>query len=125
MKYILSYLAIAFLWLLHWLPLPALRAIGWGLGRLLFGLARARREVALTNLRLCFPEMSEVERHDLARQRRARVHRPHNAHPQIIGIGFLHDWLASRPAAKMNHIQARLGIPRDSTNPKQSANFIQ
>jgi len=29
--------------------------------------AVARREVALTNLRLCFPEMSEVERHDLAR----------------------------------------------------------
>ncbi|MGB8544909.1 MAG: lipid A biosynthesis acyltransferase, partial [Azonexus sp.] len=63
----LSYLAIAFLWLLHWLPLPALRALGWGLGRLLFVLARARREIALINLRLCFPEMSEVERANLAR----------------------------------------------------------
>ena len=63
----LSYLAIAILWLLHWLPLPALRALGWGLGRLLFVLARARREIALTNLRLCFPKMSEAERAKLAR----------------------------------------------------------
>ena len=67
MKNALSYLAIAVLWLLHWLPLPVLRALGWGLGRLLFVLARARREIALTNLRLCFPEMPEVERKRLAR----------------------------------------------------------
>jgi len=67
MTNILSYLAIAFLWLLHWLPLPALRALGWGLGRLLYVLARARREIALTNLRLCFPEMPEAERQNLAR----------------------------------------------------------
>ena len=67
MTNVLSYLAIAVLWLLHWLPLPVLRAIGWGLGRLLFVLARARREIALTNLRLCFPEMPEVERKRLAR----------------------------------------------------------
>ena len=67
MTNVLSYLAIAVLWLLHWLPLPVLRAIAWGLGRLLFVLARARREIALTNLRLCFPEMPEVERKRLAR----------------------------------------------------------
>ena len=67
MTNVLSYLAIAVLWLLHWLPLPVLRALGWGLGRLLFVLARARREIALTNLRLCFPEMPGVERKRLAR----------------------------------------------------------
>lgn len=67
MKNALSYLLVAFLWLLHWLPLRVLRGIGWGLGRLLFVLAPPRREVALTNLRLCFPEMPEAERERLAR----------------------------------------------------------
>ena len=45
MKVAFSHLLVAFLWLLHWLPLPILRALGWGLGRLLFVLARARRIV--------------------------------------------------------------------------------
>jgi KDO2-lipid IV(A) lauroyltransferase len=67
MKVAFSYLLVAFLWLLHWLPLPVLRALGWGLGRLLFVLARARREITLTNLRLCFPEMPQAEREKLAR----------------------------------------------------------
>ena len=67
MKVAFSYLLVAFLWLLHWLPLPVLRALGWGLGRLLFVLARARRDITLTNLRLCFPEMPQAEREKLAR----------------------------------------------------------
>ena len=50
------------------LPLPVLRALGEGLGRLLFVLARRRRHVALTNLRLCFPEWSERQRIDVARR---------------------------------------------------------
>jgi KDO2-lipid IV(A) lauroyltransferase len=50
------------------LPLPWLRALGNVLGRALFVLARARRHVALTNLRLCFPEWSEAQRRDVARR---------------------------------------------------------
>ena len=50
------------------LPLPALRALGAGLGRVLFVLARKRRHVALTNLRLCFPQWSERQRTDVARR---------------------------------------------------------
>ncbi len=50
------------------LPLPWLRALGSLIGRLLFVLARARRHVALTNLRLCFPEWSERERTRVARR---------------------------------------------------------
>ena len=50
------------------LPLPWLRAAGAGLGRLLFLLARRRRHVALTNLRLCFPQWSERQRIDVARR---------------------------------------------------------
>ena len=61
-------LAIAMMWLLHWLPLAVLAPLGQGLGRLLYALAGERRRIALTNLRLCFPELSEAERIALARR---------------------------------------------------------
>ena len=68
MKLFFTYILVGFLWLLHWLPLPVLRALGGGLGSLLYALGRERRKVALTNLRLCFPEKSEAEREELARR---------------------------------------------------------
>jgi KDO2-lipid IV(A) lauroyltransferase len=51
-----------------WLPLPALRAAGAGLGWLLHELALPRRRVARTNLEACFPGLSSHERADLVRQ---------------------------------------------------------
>ena len=68
MKIFLTYVLVGFLWLLHWLPLHVLRGLGWVLGRVLFVLGRERREVALINLRLCFPEKTEAEREVLARK---------------------------------------------------------
>ena len=68
MKALFSRTAVGFLWLLHWLPLPFLRALGWCLGHLLYAVGRERRKVALINLRLCFPLLSEGEREDLARR---------------------------------------------------------
>lgn len=56
------------LWLLHWLPLPWLARIGNGLGRVLYLVGRERRQVALINLRLCFPDMLEADRRDLVRR---------------------------------------------------------
>lgn len=67
MKTVFIYLAVGVLWLLHWLPLPVTRAIGSGLGRLLYAFGRERREVAKINLRLCFPDKSEEEIDRLAR----------------------------------------------------------
>ena len=61
-------IGIALLNLLGRLPLPWLRALGAGVGRLLFVLARQRRRVALRNLALCFPELTGARRHALARQ---------------------------------------------------------
>ena len=61
-------LLVGLLWCLHWLPLPVLRALGGAFGRLLYAIGRERRTVALTNLRLCFPELSEHERVALARR---------------------------------------------------------
>jgi Kdo2-lipid IVA lauroyltransferase/acyltransferase len=61
-------LALALLWLLHLLPLPALACLGRGLGALLFPLARERRRVCLTNLERCFPDMPPDERVRLAKR---------------------------------------------------------
>ena len=49
-------------------PLPWLRALGWGLGWLLWCFARSRRHIVLTNLRLCMPHLSNAQRQHLARQ---------------------------------------------------------
>jgi len=63
-----SRLLIAFLWLFQWLPLGLQAGFGRFLGKLLWPLARSRREVALRNLALCLPEKSEREREQIARQ---------------------------------------------------------
>ncbi|NHZ34913.1 LpxL/LpxP family acyltransferase [Massilia rubra] len=61
-------LLIGLVWLMHWLPLPVLGRVGTGVGSLLFLVLRKRRHIALTNLRLCMPELSEAQRVVLARQ---------------------------------------------------------
>jgi KDO2-lipid IV(A) lauroyltransferase len=57
---------IALLWLLHWLPLPILGRIGTAIGSLMYYAIPKRRKIALTNLRLCMPELSEAARKDIA-----------------------------------------------------------
>ncbi|MDE2258710.1 MAG: lysophospholipid acyltransferase family protein [Betaproteobacteria bacterium] len=60
-------LSLALLWLLHWLPLPALAALGDLLGSLAYHLATERRRVTLINLELCFPQWSASQRVAVAR----------------------------------------------------------
>ena len=74
----LSRLAVGLLWLLHWLPLPVLTRCGNALGSLSFHLGRRRRHIVLVNLRLCFPELSEAQRQQLAR-----------AHFRVLGRSML------------------------------------
>lgn len=59
---------LALLWLLSWLPLPLLSALGAALGALLWRVGNSRRRIALRNLALCMPELSEAERRKLARE---------------------------------------------------------
>ena len=59
---------LGLLWLLHGLPLGVQAACGRALGRLFYLLAGARRRVALRNLELCLPELTQDERIALARQ---------------------------------------------------------
>jgi KDO2-lipid IV(A) lauroyltransferase len=59
---------IALLWLLHWLPLPILGRIGNAIGWLMYYAIPKRRKIALINLRLCMPELTEAQRVDLAKR---------------------------------------------------------
>src|SRR3954463_891391 len=61
-------LALGVIWLLHFLPLAVLAPIGRGFGLLLYAVARDRRRVAMTNLRLCFPDWTDAQRARLVRR---------------------------------------------------------
>jgi len=58
-----TWLGVLVLWLVHFLPMRWIGAIGAALGSVLYRFGRGR--VTRTNLALCFPQMSERERHDL------------------------------------------------------------
>ena len=59
---------LGLMWLLHWLPLPLLGRIGKGVGTLLFWWMRSRRDIALRNLELCLPELTQGQRRRIARE---------------------------------------------------------
>jgi Kdo2-lipid IVA lauroyltransferase/acyltransferase len=59
--------AIAFLWLVHWLPAGWQSAIGTLVGAFAYRLAAGRRRVARRNLQLCLPELEADARERLVR----------------------------------------------------------
>ncbi|MDM8561609.1 LpxL/LpxP family Kdo(2)-lipid IV(A) lauroyl/palmitoleoyl acyltransferase [Candidatus Parabeggiatoa sp. HSG14] len=64
-RYWLLWAGIAILWCLTHLPHHWQLAIGRQFGRLTYRLAPRRRNIADTNLKLCFPELNETQRHQL------------------------------------------------------------
>ena len=74
----LTRLAIGVFWLLHFLPLAVLARIGALAGLAFMAFGRERREVARTNLALCFPEWDEARREAVLR-----------AHFRAVGRSFL------------------------------------
>jgi len=63
----MSALLIGLMWLIHFLPLRAVAALGNTAGALLFWLIPGRRNVVRINLQKCFPALSDAERERLAR----------------------------------------------------------
>jgi Kdo2-lipid IVA lauroyltransferase/acyltransferase len=59
-------IGLGILWLVHFLPLRAIRAIGAALGSILYTFGRTA--TTDTNLALCFPDLSATERKRLARR---------------------------------------------------------
>lgn len=55
-------IAFALLWLIRLLPMWAIGLLADTIGLVAYHLAADRRKVGLTNLRLCFPQMTEAER---------------------------------------------------------------
>jgi Kdo2-lipid IVA lauroyltransferase/acyltransferase len=60
-------LAIALLWLVHWLPASGQSSLGALVGALAYRLATGRRRVARRNLELCLPELDSRARERLMR----------------------------------------------------------
>ena len=63
----LTRITLALMWLLHFLPPRLLAVTGEGLGLLMMGLARERRNVVRINLELCFPDLTKAQQIRLAR----------------------------------------------------------
>jgi len=101
---------LGLLWLLHWLPFPALVALGRGLGRLMLPLARSRRRVAQRNLALCFPELDDRARQALLRE-----------HFALLGRSLLERaWLWHASEARIRrriHIEGDVHLPETSAQP--------
>jgi Kdo2-lipid IVA lauroyltransferase/acyltransferase len=101
---------LALLWVLHWLPLSVQALIGRGLGLLLHAAAGARRQIALRNVALCFPEMPANERASLVR-----------THFQWLGRSLLERgvlWYAS-PARlrRLIHVEGDVTLAERSERP--------
>jgi KDO2-lipid IV(A) lauroyltransferase len=60
-KYWLTWLGVFILYTISWLPFKLQLFMGRMLGRLLMKMGSKRKHIAMTNLRLCFPEKSEDE----------------------------------------------------------------
>ena len=67
MRVLLTRIAVALFWALHFLPLQVLARIGETAGAILYFFGGERRQVCLTNLARCLPEMPEAERVALAK----------------------------------------------------------
>ena len=65
---LLTRMGIGFMRLLAFFPLAFIRALGAGLGWLLYALVGSRRRVVHANFQTCFPELSKLERRKLALQ---------------------------------------------------------
>ncbi|MSQ57141.1 MAG: lipid A biosynthesis acyltransferase [Limnohabitans sp.] len=64
----ISRLGVAWMWLLHFLPLRVLRFLGAVLGLLLYAVVWGRRRVVTTNLKICFPQWNQQQNRQCARQ---------------------------------------------------------
>lgn len=82
-RYWPTWLGIGLLWLLCWLPVPVVVALGEGLGWLVGRLLKSRRHVTRVNLQLCFPQLSDAEREAMV-----------DAHFKALGAGIFEAGLA-------------------------------
>lgn len=94
------------MWLLHVLPMPWLAACGRLFGRLFYRFGHARRHIALTNLGLCFPSLSETEKSALVRR-----------HFEAFGRSFIERgllwWASPERIRRIVRLEGLAYIPQD------------
>jgi len=96
-------LVLALVWLLHFLPMPLLAAVGRGFGMLLHALGHERRRIARRNIELCFPQMPPAEREALVREHFKMLGR------SLLERGLL--WHASPARLKrLVHVEGDIGL---------------
>lgn len=60
-KFWLTWILLGFFWCIAQLPVTWNQAVGRAIGHIFFRLGKARRIIAETNVRLCFPELSNAK----------------------------------------------------------------
>ena len=108
LRYIGSQLGVLVLWILHFLPLAWLNAIGAGIGAVLYRFGRGR--VTDINLRLCFPQMPEAERKALGLKHFKMLGRSALELSKLVW-GTDKDLLAMIHVAGIEHLLALKGTP--------------
>jgi KDO2-lipid IV(A) lauroyltransferase len=103
-----TYLGVLVLWLVHFLPLRWIGAIGAALGAILYRFGRGR--VTRTNLALCFPGMPERERHALG-LRHFRMLGRNAVELSVMVWGSEADLLRMIHVEGLEHLQAAEGRP--------------
>jgi len=103
-------IAVALMWLLHFLPLELLAPLGEAFGLVFYALGRERRRVCSVNLVRCFPDLPQAARRRLARR-----------HFRAVGRSFLERgilWWSPRERIErlirpsgLEHLRAERGRP--------------
>ena len=104
----MSRLALALIWLVHFLPLRVIARIGDAIGWLLFWLIGERRRVTRINLEKCFPQKSPEERERIARGHFRAICRAFAQH----GIFW---WSAPSRIQKIVTVEGREHLPAPDT----------
>ena len=76
-KYVPTWIGMGFIYLCKFLPYKVLIYLGTLFGYLLHGVSPHRKQIAEANIKLCFPDKSQIEIHDLVKD-----------HFKNIGIGI-------------------------------------
>jgi KDO2-lipid IV(A) lauroyltransferase len=96
------------LWLVHFLPLPWIGALGCALGSVLYRFGRGR--VTRINLALCFPDMPEAERHALG-ERHFRMLGRNALELSVMTWGTEAELLRMTKVEGLEHLKAAEGRP--------------
>jgi Kdo2-lipid IVA lauroyltransferase/acyltransferase len=108
LRYLGSQLGVLFLWLIHFLPLSWISAMGAGVGSLLYRFGRGR--VTDINLKLCFPDMPEAERRALGLKHFRMLGRSALELSKLVW-GTDKDLLSMIHVVGIEHLQALKGTP--------------